>query len=365
MVLVSSSFSGVLEAAQRFDLLNFVRIPLSASTFLLPLVGLELNFELPGIVTLILIVRLMALLILVAFAIHLFSELGRIRAHLALFRRLFSYGGWITVSSFIGPILVYIDRFMIGSLLSIAAVTYYTAPYEAVTRLWIIPFSLNMTLFPVFSILGGRQDREKVGTVFAGSLKYTLLVLGPIVLMILLFAEKILQVWLGGDFPIQSTGPFRVLAVGVLINSLANVPYVLLQGMGRPDIPAKCHLLELPIHIWVAWTVINDWGIVGAAAAWTLRMVLDAILLFVATFKVCRFSPDIFARNGVHLSVFILLLVAAIAYGLKIITSHLPFYIQALLFITLFILFFGSVWRKILDASDRGALVNVIKEWKR
>jgi O-antigen/teichoic acid export membrane protein len=42
LVLVSSSFSGVMEAAQRFDLENAVRIPSSILTFILPLVGLYL-----------------------------------------------------------------------------------------------------------------------------------------------------------------------------------------------------------------------------------------------------------------------------------------------------------------------------------
>ena len=66
VVLVSSSFSGVLEAAQRFDLINSVRIPSSTLTYLLPLVGLIMGFGLPGIVSLILLARVGAL---IAFAV--------------------------------------------------------------------------------------------------------------------------------------------------------------------------------------------------------------------------------------------------------------------------------------------------------
>ena len=40
LVLVSSSFSGVMEAAQRFDLINAIKIPSSTLMFILPLVGL-------------------------------------------------------------------------------------------------------------------------------------------------------------------------------------------------------------------------------------------------------------------------------------------------------------------------------------
>ena len=181
VVLISSSFSGMLEAAQRFDLVNAVRIPSSALTFLLPLIGLILGFELPGIVALILVARFGALSALVALALRIFPKVRKFSAHFSLFPRLFSYGCWITVSSVVGPILVYLDRFLITSLLSIAAVAYYSAPYEAVTRLWIIPASLVMSLFPAFSALEGIRDRQRLGTLFALSVKFELLTLGPIV----------------------------------------------------------------------------------------------------------------------------------------------------------------------------------------
>ena len=46
VVLVSGSFRGVLEAAQRFELVNAVKVPSSTLTFLLPLIGLFLGFSL-------------------------------------------------------------------------------------------------------------------------------------------------------------------------------------------------------------------------------------------------------------------------------------------------------------------------------
>jgi O-antigen/teichoic acid export membrane protein len=184
VVLVSSSFRGVLEASQRFDLVNIVRVPASVLTFLLPLIGLLLGFSLPGIVALILLARVGALAAFVVMNLRINPQLRRYLGSFALFPRLFSFGGWITVTSIVGPILVYLERFLIASLMSMAAVAYYSAPYEAVTRLWIIPASLAMTLFPAFSSLEGVRDRQKLGTLFARSAKYILLVLGPIVLII-------------------------------------------------------------------------------------------------------------------------------------------------------------------------------------
>ena len=362
LALVSGSFSGVLEAAQRFDLVNAVKIPSNLLTFLLPVVGLMLGFRLVGIVALTLLSRIATFSTLLLLDLRIFPNLRKFSASFALFRRLFAYGGWIMVSGIVGPILVYLDRFLIASLLSISALTYYTAPYEAVTRLLIIPASLALTLFPTFSALEGIGDRERLGMLFARSVKYTLLILVPIVLIVVLFAGEILQIALGGDFPGQSAAVLKILALGVLVASLAQAPYALLQGIGRPDLTAKFHLLELSLYVGTAWVLIGRWGIVGAAAAWTLRVALDTLLLFVAAFKVCRLSPSSFTTtNRLALTSLAILLLAGAAYGLKNLAGARPLFVQSILFVTVFGLSACVVWRNVLDASDRGALVTLMK----
>ena len=71
------------------------------------------------------------------------------------------------------------------------------------------------------------------------------------------------------------------LAVGVFINCLAQVPFVLLQAAGRPDATAKLHMCELPFYLAALFALVHWRGVVGAAIAWTLRVTIDAILLYV------------------------------------------------------------------------------------
>ena len=365
VVLVSSSFSGAIEAAQRFDLINAVKIPSSTLTYLLPLVGLSMGFGLTGIVTLILLARSGTLIAFSLMSLRIIPKLRECSVSFSRFKHLFAYGGWITITSIVSPLLVYLDRFLIGSLLTITAVAYYTAPYEAVTRLSIISASLTMTLFPAFSALAGINDNQKLGSIFARSLKYVILALGPIVAVIGLFAKEILQLWLGTDFAIESTTAMQLLAFGMLINSLAFVPFALLQGTGRPSLPAKFHLLELPVYIIVAWIFISKFGIIGAAGAWTVRMALDALLLFGATFRVCRFSPQLLAESGTMRAVLVLFMLAVIACGLKAFAHVLPLSIQSLLFICLLVTFAFVGWKYVLDNTDRGIVIQMIRLKRR
>jgi O-antigen/teichoic acid export membrane protein len=363
VVAVSSSFLGVLEAAQRFDLVNTVGLPASVSAFVLPLLGLMGGLGVPGIVALILISRLVTLAALVVFALRVFPELRRVSMTTNQLGRLTRYGGWVTVTSVVGPILTYLERFLVASLVSMAALSHYTASYEAVMRLLIVPISLTMSLFPAFSALAGTGARERLGAILMRSVKYVLLALAPLVLALVLFAEEILRIWLGSDFAAHSTVAMQILAVGLLVNSLAHPPYGLLQGIGRPDIPAKFHVLELGLYVPVAWFLVSRWGIAGAALAWTLRATVDAVLLFVATFGVCRLAPRLLVTNGVALASVAVVASGSAAYGVRVLSRPLPVFVQSALFGVLVGVCGWIVWRSVLETSDRDAIREMTRHW--
>jgi O-antigen/teichoic acid export membrane protein len=101
-----------------------------------------------------------------------------------------------------------------------------------------------------------------------------------------------LAFWLGNDFARNSAPVARLLAVAVLINSMAQVPFTLLQSVGRPDVTAKFHLLELPVYLVTLFFLARHFGITGVAVAWLLRVMLDSFLLFWFSFRLlpeCRF----------------------------------------------------------------------------
>jgi len=192
---------------------------------------------------------------------------------------LFHFGAWMTVTNVVGPLMVYLDRFIIGAVLSMAAVAYYATPYEMVTKLSIFPGAIVGVLFPAFAATyAGNHDR--MVQVFTRGTKYIALMLFPVVLVITAFAHEGLQWWLGNEFARHSTLVLQWLAIGVFINSLALVFITLIQGIGRPDVSAKLHFLELLIYLPILWWAIHNYGILGAAIAWTGRVALDGILLF-------------------------------------------------------------------------------------
>ena len=296
LVLVSAGLRGILEAQQQFMYSNLVRIPLGALTFAGPLLVLPFTNSLVAVVLSLVFVRLLAAVAYLGFCQRAMGLLTQRRSvawsHAAPVIRL---GAWISVSNFISPLLAYVDRFVIGSILSVAAVAYYAVPFDVETRILVIPAAIAAVLFPAFATSYVR-DRARTSTLFTRGAKYVFLLLFPITLTTVSLAASGLRLWLGTGFASQSTMVLQLLAIGVLCNGLAQVPFALIQGVGRADLTAKLHLVEAPIYLPTMWWMIMRFGIDGAAIAWTLRVVADMILLFAVSHRILSLGPALFTR---------------------------------------------------------------------
>lgn len=289
--LVGYSFRGALEAMQRFDLVAAVRVPVSTGIFLIPAAGVALGLGLPSIVLLLAALRLAGLL---GYAGLLERALPGVTRRYRFGRpellRLAGFGGWIALSSLLIPSVVYLDRFLIGSLLSVDDVGFYSAPYEVVSRGLVVPGAIAAVFFPAFSSFAARGRAGAVGRAVSRTTTVILFLMTPAVVLGVIFAPELLDVWLGAGFRERSALVFRLLAVAVLLNSLAVVPAAMVEGVGRPDIMAKYHLAELPVYVLVAALLISRLGIEGAALAWCLRMVWTLPIFMALTLRAAHLS---------------------------------------------------------------------------
>lgn len=271
---------GVLEAHQRFDITSIINVATGIYTLLAPLFVLMFSHHLVPIVAVLVLGRLLTFGVILNRCVKLIPALGHgIKIEYRLLRSLFGIGGWMTVTNVLGPLMVYVDRFVIGALISMTAVAFYVSPYELVTKLLLFPGALLNVLFPAFST-SYLSDRQRTLRLYQRGVKYIFLALFPVSLLLVSLSFEGLNLWLGPEFARNSTRVVQWLAVGVFINSLTFVPFGLIQGAGRPDITAKAHIVELPIYLLVLWWLIKAYGIEGAAIAWVLRVMVDASLLF-------------------------------------------------------------------------------------
>jgi O-antigen/teichoic acid export membrane protein len=199
-------------------------------------------------------------------------------------KELLTFGAWMTVSNVIGPLMVLFDRFVVSATISVAIVTFYATPFQVAMQLLIIPTAVTTVLFPAFSAAFAHTP-AKLGRLFWSGIKLTISAGYPIGLILIALAPEILEVWLGRQFTILSTGTLRWITIGVLLNGVAHFPFALIQSAGRSDYTAKIHLLELPLYLAALTFVAMRFGITGVAIVWAARSLLDLCLLMIVAFR--------------------------------------------------------------------------------
>jgi O-antigen/teichoic acid export membrane protein len=256
---------------------NAIRVPLGILTFVAPLAAVSGPAPLPAVCAVLAVLRLLGL------AAHwwaCWSLLGRLAVpawpEREGARKVVSYGAWVSVSNVVGPLMVYADRFVIAAMVSVAAVGYYAAPYEVLTRLWILPAALTGALFPALAA----ARAEEAGALQRKGVLVILATAVPLALIAGAAAPLWMPAWLGDEFARQSIGVAQWLALGVAVNCLGHIPFTLLQARGRAAQTAMLHLAELPAYLVLLVVLIRSHGIEGAAIAWCIRCAADAALLF-------------------------------------------------------------------------------------
>jgi O-antigen/teichoic acid export membrane protein len=215
--------------------------------------------------------------------------------------------------------------------------------------------------------MSDQGQQRRIDALVSRSARYLLLGVGPVVCLAVVYSDQIMGTWLGPDFVGESATAFRILAVGVLMNSLAAVPYSLIQALGRPDVTARIHLLELPVHIALVWGLVKIWGIPGAATAWSVRATMDAALLFIAASSLGGMPLSTLFTNRNLRTLLLLFALAIAATGIK--AAAVVMWLDLTIWMSVLVGMSLAVWHFVLDEGERDEILGVIwasgRKWKQ
>jgi len=351
IMLGNDALRGVLEASQRFDLVNCVKVPASVLFYLVAALVIPLGVHVAGIVALMVAIRLVSTFFYLNFCFRVIPGLrSNFRVSRASLGPLATFGGWIMVSNVTAPLFGYLERFMIASLLSVSMLTFYSAPYELVSKLLIFPMSIVPSLFPYFSYHGAKKSSE-VSDVTSRAIKYLFLVLTPPAAVFIFFARDIMNLWLGPQFAAQSTLVLQLITMVFFLNAFAIIPFTSVQALGRPDLKAILDLLTIPVYIAVAWLLMRRAGIDGAALAKLLVTISDGFFLYIFAFKLKAFS----LRDCVSGPLFraILASVGLFFAVFSLHSMHLKLLLAVPLVLLCFVIYAVAFWVFAVDPEDR------------
>jgi O-antigen/teichoic acid export membrane protein len=204
------------------------------------------------------------------------------------------------VISVIAVIVAYADKLIIGYFRSNVEVGQYAGAQAIILNLYFISIAVGYVLFPTMSAHYARREIKRIRTLTYQAERYVSMIITPISLFIIVFAEEILQ--LLNTSLVPAANAFRVLAITMIFSSIGTQNGYQVLAFGRTDLTLKTNIMQVCITMVGFLLLIPDkifnvrlagMGILGAAVAYFIGVFVSFLFAkyFAWTLTKTRFKP--------------------------------------------------------------------------
>jgi O-antigen/teichoic acid export membrane protein len=237
-------------------------------------------------------------------------------------QQLLYYGWWMMIISIAGVILYYIDRFVIAFILGSIYVTYYTVPFDLISRGNMITSNVVNVFYPYITELYSKKNYEIIKNQLFLLSKIIILVMSIFALVFIIFSKDFLIWWLNGKVNIDTIKVMQILSIGVMLNSIAYIPNKFLNAIHLSKQVSKIFFYEMFFYPFLLIILLKEYGLSGAASSYLIRALLEGILLSNILFKYLKVKIIIF--DIVKYILFIVLSIVII-YNIELYFANNPF----------------------------------------
>ncbi|MEE9293579.1 MAG: oligosaccharide flippase family protein [Phycisphaerae bacterium] len=270
-------FNAVVTGYERFDVFNIIR---GIRDFLLLVVMIALLFAGYGIVALAcakLCAEMLGYVAMLAAARRLCPQL---LISLRLFRwdvakQMVGFGGKSILQDLARSGVYQGNSLLLGYFLGPAALAVFSRQRALVMHVMRFIKQYAHVFIPSSSALYARRDVAALQTLVIQSSKYALYVTLPIMLVLLIMGDLLVQVWMGAAY--RAHGVLAILTVGHLLSVPQQGTYMILVGMGKHALPALADLAAMLVSIGLCITILglSDGSMAGVAVAIAVPVALS------------------------------------------------------------------------------------------
>lgn len=192
-----------------------------------------------------------------------------------LFKQMLGYGGWVTLGKSILQFVGNLDRFVIASVLSPLAVTYYSIPFQLISRGGQIPRALASAMFPDFA----KQPADEAKGLAIKAMRANLAVMSVVCFVLIALFRPFLSLWISPEFAAEAGLAASIITLSLWVNAVAIIAIMLLEAQGKPKATFLVSAFQAPPYAVLVLAGALFGGIIGVAIARNVRSLLDAGLL--------------------------------------------------------------------------------------
>jgi O-antigen/teichoic acid export membrane protein len=193
------------------------------------------------------------------------------------------------IASLFQVLVRWLDVILVGALASAESAGVYAAVSRLVVMGALVQRSLILAIAPQLSALMTKGDRERTQLLYRTATTWLASASFPVFLVLAAFAPTIVRLF-GDDFS-SGAVPLAILAVAMLVNMATGPVMTLLVMAGKPSWNVVNSGGSLLINAGLNVLLIPQFGITGAAVAWSASILFQNLLPAVQIFRLFRIHP--------------------------------------------------------------------------
>jgi len=273
-------FPGVLMGCHRWRLLNLITSGRHAAVITGMIIALVMGGGLRTISLIFLIGNILARLVwvIVAYRICKGLRLGLSMIGWNMIKELYVFGGKSLIPILSKMLLSQTTSVLIVAYLGPAALALYARPFSLVRHIEQLVLKIAAVVRPTVSSLQSANDLQGIRELLKKSVRYSLYMVLPMVLVLSFFGDAILQFWMG---PRYANGLIpAILAIGFLAYLVQSPAVQVLAGLNAHGRAGLAQFIASLCSAGLVVIVLGflKWGLVGAALAVTLPMTLMNVI---------------------------------------------------------------------------------------
>ena len=230
---------------------------------------------------------------------------------------LLKFGAPLVIATIAALFVANLEKLILPGIVSVESLAFYSVAFTLASTMTMFSSSMAQSLIPAFSQLQGPETRQQLEGLYLRGLRINVICLMPGLVFLAIAARPFFTLWAGEQFGAESTPIFHILLAGLILNVPAYLPASLLMASGRTDLLAKLYVGELVPYVFLVVFLTWQYGARGAAAAWTLRIAIDAVLIFAIAGRANRLhvTPSVFYPIFKSALILLVPLAVAVYYG--------------------------------------------------
>ena len=219
-----------------------------------------------------------------------FSITSRTAIKISVTRELVVFSAPLVLVSIISSSFFIIDTIALGILKNATEVGIYNAAAPTATLLLIVPTALLSLFLPLIAGEYAKENKEQIISAYRTVSKWILLVNLPVLFGIILFSHTIILTFFGSDYA-SATVPLIILSAGYFVLSFFWTSLYLLSMLKKSMHIMIFAIANAGINLALAFLLIPEHGLIGAATSTAVAMTIYGLLLFVGAHNYFRINP--------------------------------------------------------------------------